>query len=102
MNSIKEAFQKINTDSTEVLQGTVISTGPLEIQMEGDEKHIVSEEVTYVPEHLRDYEVQVTVPAGGGGTASGKATVKNSLKKGESVYLLASNKGKQYFVLGRV
>ena len=47
MNSIKEAFQRLNTDGAEVLRGTVVSAEPLEIQMEGDKKHIVSGKVTY-------------------------------------------------------
>ena len=102
MNSIKEAFQSLNTDGAEVLLGTVVSAEPLEIQMEGDKKHIVSGKVTYVPEHLRDYEAWVTVPTEGGGMASGMAKVGHALKKGDCVYLLATNKGKQYFALGRV
>ena len=53
-------------------------------------------------EHLRDYEAWVTVPTEGGGMASGMAKVGNALKKGDCVYLLATNKGKQYFALGRV
>ena len=102
MNSLKEAFQQINTGNMEVLQGKVIQENPLEIQMAGDEKYIVSEEVTAVPEHLRNYETTVVMPSDTGKFFSGKITVKNALKKGDDVYVLASAKGKQFLVLGRV
>ena len=95
MNSLKEAFQQINTGGMEVLQGKVIQENPLEIQMAG-------EEVTAVPEHLRNYETTVVMPSDTGKFFSGKITVKNALKKGDEVYVLASAKGKQFLVLGRV
>lgn len=77
MNSLKEAFQKMNTDSVTVLQGTVISVSPLEIQMQGNEKHIISGEILCIPKHI------------------------GVLGNGDVVYLLSHNKGKQYFALGR-
>lgn len=77
MNSLKGAFQKMNTDSVTVLQGTVISIDPTEIQMQGDKKHIISEEILCIPKHI------------------------GKLEKGDVAYLLSHNKGKQYFVLGR-
>jgi hypothetical protein len=78
MTSIKEAFQQINTGGTDVLQGTVIKVSPLEIQITGDDKYIISNEVTKVPQHVKN------------------------LVKGDEVYILASGMGKQFFVLGRV
>lgn len=78
MNSLKEAFQQINTGGMEVLQGKVIQENPLEIQMAGDEKYIISEEVTKIPQHVKN------------------------LAKGDEVYILTSGMGKQFFVLGRV
>lgn len=102
MNSLKEAFQKINTGGIEVLQGKVVQEKPLEIQMAGDDKYIISEEVTAVPEYLRNYEMDVMVPFDSGEIFSGKIKVKNALKGGDEVYILASAKGKQFLVLGRV
>lgn len=78
MNSLKEAFQKINTGGMEILQGTVIKAGPLEIQMTGDDKYIISEDVTKIPKHVGD------------------------LTKGDEVYILSSGMGKQFLVVGRV
>ncbi len=78
MNSLKEAFQKINTGGMEILQGTVIKTGLLEIQMAGDDKYIISEDVTKIPKHV------------------------GTLAKGDEVYILSSDMGKQFLVIGRV
>lgn len=78
MNSLKEAFQKINTGGTELLQGIIISQNPLEIQMAGDEKYIISGDVTKIPQHVGE------------------------LEKGDEVYILASGMGKQFLVVGRV
>lgn len=78
MNSLKEAFQKINTGGMEMLQGTVIKVGPLEIQMAGDDKYIISEGVTKIPKHV------------------------GNLAKGDEVYILSSGMGKQFLVVGRV
>lgn len=78
MNSLKEAFQKINTGGMEILQGTVIKASPLEIQMAGDDKYIISEDVTKIPKHV------------------------GTLVKGDEVYILSSGMGKQFLVVGRV
>ena len=78
MNSLKEAFQKINTGGAEVLQGTVIRAAPLEIQMAGDDKYIISGDVAKIPQHV------------------------GTLKKGDEVYILSSGMGKQFLIVGRV
>lgn len=78
MNSLKEAFQKINTGGAEVLQGTVIRDIPLEIKMAGDDRYIISGDVTKIPQHV------------------------GTLKKGDEVYILSSGMGKQFLVVGRV
>ncbi len=78
MDSLKEVFQKINTGGVEVLQGTVIRAAPLEIQMVGDDKYIISGDVTKIPQHV------------------------GTLKKGDEVYILSSGMGKQFLIVGRV
>lgn len=78
MNSLKEAFQKISTGGADVLQGTVIRDEPLEIQMAGDDRYIISRNITKIPQHV------------------------GNLKKGDEVYILSSNMGKQFLVVGRV
>lgn len=119
--SLKGMFQDIAAfGSTDVVLGVVKSTDPLSVQVLNDEKLLLNESILYVPEHLKDYETEVTLHewktedrAGGGGEAAfashnhditgrKKVTIHNALKTGDQVHLLSFAKGKQYFVLGRV
>ena len=87
--------------------------------MVNDEKLVIGQNNTYVPEHLTDYNTEVTVnwatnaASGGSGEAAyashshgitgrKKITVHNALKVGDKVHVLVLNKGKQFFLLGRV
>lgn len=118
--SLKGMLQDIaGKGAPEVVQGIVKSTEPLKIQIVNDEKLTISQNITFVPEHLTDYTTEVTVnwstntASGGSGEAAyashshgitgrKKITVHNGLKVGDKVHLLSFNHGKQYFVLGRV
>lgn len=118
-NSIKELFQGMVGEGTQVLQGIVKSASPLKIQIVGDDKLTVGPNNAYVPKHLTDYDTEVTVQwqtegvSGGSGAeayashghpiAGRKAIrVHNALKTGERVHVLSFNHGKQYYVLDRV
>lgn len=117
--SIKQLFQSIAGEGIEVWQGVVKSAVPLRIQAVNDDKLIIGPNITYVPQHLTDYETEVTVQwqttatSGGSGEAAfashahtvegrKKITVHNALKVGEKVHVLSFAHGKQHFVLGRV
>lgn len=129
--SLKQLFQGLVVEGIEFLQGTVIATGPLKIQIAGDEKLIINERITIVPWHLTDYTTKATLTkdagsldsqtfqdgshgghTGGDGShinrlntftlTRGTLTVYNALKVGEKVHLLALNHGKKYYVLDRV
>lgn len=117
--SIKQLFQGMVGDGTEVLQGIVKSASPLKIQIVNDEKLTIGPNITYVPWHLTDYTTEVTVEwrtenaSGGSGDAAyashnrailgrKKIIVHNALKVGDKVHVLSFNHGKQYFVLDRV
>lgn len=117
--SIKQLFQGMAGEGAEVLQGIVKSVSPLKIQIVNDEKLTIGPNITYVPQHLTDYETEVTVKwqtesaSGGSGDAAyaahshgitgrKKITVHNALKVGEKVHVLSFNHGKQYYVLDRV
>lgn len=117
--SIKQLFQGMVGNDTEVLQGVVISASPLRIQIVNDEKLVIGPNITYVPRHLTDYSTTVTVSwetnraSGGSGedsfashshsiTGRKGITVHNSLQPGEKVHVLSFNHGKQYYVLDRV
>lgn len=117
--SIKALIQGMSPSSVSIMQGTVIQVGPLKIQMDNDEKHIITERITIVPWHLTDYNTKVRVDwnteyrAGGGGYAEYAShnhgivgvkpiTVLNALKLGDKLHILSLNNGKLYYVLDRV
>lgn len=123
--SIKQLIQSIiGGQMPEVLQGTVILEKPLKIQMEGDAKWIITENNTFVPWQLTDYETEITfdnpdtkqvfttwdmaetlespeskISFKRPKTIKHKITVYNRLVKGEKVYVLSFNHDKQYYVL---
>lgn len=76
--SLKELFQGMIPREVDLVQGIVISTEPLKIQMANDSKLIISRLSAVVPQHMQD------------------------LQPGDSLHLLALQNGKKYFVLGRV
>lgn len=96
---LKQLFQSICPEGAGVLEGMVASAAPLKIVLANDAKMVLGENSLIVPRHLTEYQLLVDVPDGG--TGSKKITVRNSLKPGEAVYLLAFNKGKKYYVLDR-
>lgn len=117
--SLKGLFQGMVPKEVEMLQGIVLSTGPLKIQIVSDEKLVIGPNITYVPRHLTDYNTEVTVDwqteseSGGSGDAAfasrshailgrKKIMVHNALKTGEKVHVLSFNHGKQYYVLDRI
>lgn len=117
--SLKQLIQGMTGGEVSVIQGKVISTGPLKVQAINDEKLIIYQNSLFVPRHLTDYKTEVTVDwqtedtAGGSGSAAYAAhkhaikgrkpiTVHNALQVGETVHLLSLNHGKQYYILDRV
>ena len=58
--SLKQLFQGMIKDDVEVLQGIVKSVNPLKIQIEGDEKLTIGENITYIPRHLTDYKTELS------------------------------------------
>lgn len=58
--SLKQLFQGMIKDDVEVLQGIVKSVNPLKIQIEGDEKLTIGENITYIPRHLTDYKTKLS------------------------------------------
>ena len=96
--SLKGMFQGMIPRDVELLQGIIISTSSLRIQIVNDSKLIVSSISTVIPQHLTDHTVTVTTDDG----KSAEMTVHNALKTGDRVHLLALQSGKKYFVLDRV
>lgn len=110
-NSLKEAFQGMIPDSSELIRGIVVSISPLQIKAENDEKLVLSDTLR-IPRHLTNYTVTVSIPVSGehsqysGNGAHShtnvKMTVNNALAVGDIVYMLALSEGKQYLVIDRV
>lgn len=121
--SLKAMFQGTLAIDSEILQGTVISTSPLKIQMENDSKLVITGTSTIVPKHLTNYSVGCSIGYSGEGgvkistkgagdpyhthevepfTLSGTAHFYNALKVGDKVHLIALQGGKKYYVLDRV
>lgn len=112
--SLKGLFQGMIPTQCELVQGTVISASPLKIQITNDEKLVIGAAITVVPQHLTDYEVEITTNGYGWVTQSSdghnhainhgrrKIMVHGALKTGDKVHLLAVQNGKKYFALDRV
>lgn len=121
--SIKQMIQNISQKGrAELVQGMIISTAPLKIQVLNDSKLVISERITVVPRHLTDYETEMDIVWSGETAISSdtntvdahahklldfnlykaKAIVRNALKAGEIVHLIVLQNGKKYYVLDRV
>ncbi len=96
--SLKQIIQGLIPRDSEIMRGTVIQTGPLKIQMVGDEKLIINERIAIVPHHLTDYQVRASENQTG---ATFDFTIHNALRTGETVHILALNRGKLYYILDR-
>ena len=120
--SIKQIFQQMTPEFTNVVKGLVRSADPLQIQLINDDKMVLTRNVVCLPKHLSDYTVKVSstqstpptpdpadpVPEEGEAPAPPTATdteaemtVHNALQTGEVVYLLSFNAGKAYYILDR-
>lgn len=102
----------------DIRYGTVISVAPLKIQVTN--VFTLPESLLVVPQHLTDYEMEITPidwstenKSGGSDMASfashnhaisGKKKIKvhNALKVGDKVALLRKQGGQSYFVLDRI
>ncbi len=121
--SIKQAIQRMaKFGAPELLEGTVISESPLQIQIANDSKLIISEAITIVPRHLTKYKTTLDIKFSGDTVLdsttevnslhthklkdfnifNAELTVHNELKKGEKVHVLALNHGKKFYVMDRV
>lgn len=105
--------------------GTVTSIKPLKVQITN--QFILPESLLIIPQHLTDYDVEVTIPdwktsqhdghthncSESGTTTSGgththiiegknKMTVHNALKVGDHVALIRKTGGQSYYILDRI
>lgn len=94
--SIKQIIQSCTTESTGLFYGKVIRTSPLTVELQNDSNQIVSEALLIVPEHLKDKDYIVDIKG-----EKTTITLKNALKKNDSVIILSINGGNLYLVVGR-
>lgn len=97
--SLKDVFQSINglKKDISVSKAVILTSNPLSAQILNDEKLHLNSRLLIVPEHLTDYSVNINIDG-----EMKRATIHNSLRAGDTVYILGYNSGKKYFVLGRV
>jgi hypothetical protein len=98
--SIKQLISEIAggaSVSSGVEIGIVSSASPLTVKLPNDSKMTLYDTDLVVPEHLTDYEIEITSVEG-----KKKIKVHGALKKGDEVYLLTYNDGKKYFIIDRV
>ena len=107
-----------NAQMCDLRYGTVVSVTPLKIQVTN--VFTLPESLLVVPQHLTDYELEITPidwltenKSGGSGDSAfsshnhgiiGKKKIKvhNALKVGDKVALLRKQGGQSYFVLDRI
>ena len=107
-----------NSKPTDLRYGTVVSASPLKVQITN--QFVIPESMLVVPEHLTDYEVNVTVEwetenkSGGGEEATAfashnhaitgkkKMKVHNALESGDKIALIRQQGGQSYFILDRI
>ena len=120
--SLKQMIQNMCPEGPSVIEGTVTSASPLKITLTNDSKMVLTANSLIVPRHLTNYKTSISggniqnyYYVGSGENAStvpvspshvhaiGKVsvTVYDALQTGDTVYLLAFNNGKQYYVLDR-
>lgn len=104
---LKELIQSLAPKAPGVIEGTVTNASPLQITLANDSKMVLGKNSLIVPRHLTDYMVKVDLQKSAGSLVSqtteddGMLHVYNSLKKGDTVYLLHFNSGKKYYILDR-
>ena len=77
--SIKQAIQRMaKVGAPELLEGTVISESPLQLQIANDSKLIISEAISIVPRHLTEYKTTLDIKFSGD-TVLDSTTEVNSL-----------------------
>ena len=111
LNAIKQAPTEANDASkpVQVCFGKVTSSSPLQILV--DQKMTLGSAQLVVPEHLTDYEIEMTVKDWNTETSSNhthpikgkkKVVMHGALKSGDKVLLVREQGGQKYIVIDRM
>jgi len=117
--SIKEVVQSMIPSAPGIMLGRVINEDPIKIQIVNDNYFVLDSNKLLISDHLKDYDLQIEMhnTQVTGATSSdnehshnisdfemteGTIKIKNSLKKGDFVYILPPyDSNNIYFVISR-
>lgn len=119
LDVIKQAAVEANNaaDPSTFMFGTVVAESPLKIQLDEDNKILLTKEFLVVPKSLTDYDLEIEIEEeiktekGLKGTqyehehkilGRKKIKVLNHLENGDRVTLVRQSGGQKYFVAGKV
>lgn len=114
LQAIKQASKDTQeaSDPATICTGTVESASPLKVNVE--QKFTIGKENLIVPQHLKDYSVDVTIeweteeneeiPEPHIHEVKGKKrmTIHSALKKGDKVVLIKEHGGQRYLIMDRM
>jgi len=101
MTDILQTFKKIALDAiksqklTDVVHGTVISTSPLQVQV--DQKLILSEAHLQLTRAVKEHEVEMSIENG----AKQIYKVYNGLKQGDKVTMIRAHGGQRFLIIDK-
>lgn len=95
--SLKQVIQKMIPENIGLVEGIVVSTSPLSIQIVNNSKMIASENTLIISKHVTDYTAEIVIDL-----EVKEVTILNGLQIGEKVNMLRFNNGELYYVLDRV
>ena len=94
--SIKSLLQNALGGEVGIFSGKVSATNPLSVTLQGDSNMRISEALILLPEHLQKRTVKMKIDG-----ETKNVTVDESLKTGDTVYVLSLGRGSRYLIVGR-
>ncbi|MBR1532707.1 MAG: DUF2577 family protein [Eubacterium sp.] len=94
--SIKGTLQSICGGEVGIYTGKVSATNPLSVTLQGDSNMRIGEALILLPEHLQKRTVKMTIDG-----ETKNITVDESLKNGDTVYVVSLGRGSRYLIVGR-
>ena len=98
MSNLSDLIKQIaiNALETEIFAGKITQTKPIELVDVDDETFSLSADELIIPEHLTDYNTIIEIDGN-----IKEVKIKNSLKKGDIVYVMSLKQSDFYIILGR-
>lgn len=93
-------MKEIIRNQVNFIEGTVVSVDPLKIEVIGNSQWVVPRSLIIIPRTLTDYTLKVDLEVSG--TKIESIQVKNSLKVGDRVMMIAFNLMQRYYILDRI